>query len=365
MMKYVRSLIVLLICLQSITACAQSQSVNMPASNDTASFNLLIVSDGDVQLKRSQWTDFHPTSFGAVLNRGDQIRPGPGAKAIVLCNDLIVWNVPAGAPSGLNNGCPQDSEPALVRSSGLIGNTRGGANPLIPYIISPRATKLLRATPKLSWNPVPGANSYTIHISGTDWQETVDTTEFDYPGSPALQPGTDYLLVVEADNGKSSKEEGLPGLGFSLLSENDAQKILADEARIEALKLPGGSNTFALGKLYASHGLYAEAIELLEKAAREERQTVNVYLALGELYRQVGLFSLAEARYMNALDAANQVNDMESLAAAQHGLGQVYTSLGNKTEAGHWLTDSKSGYENLGDKQQVKLITEELQTLGQ
>jgi hypothetical protein len=365
MMKYGRSFAVLLICLLSGTACGRSPSVSLPASNDTAGFNLLIVSDGDVQLKRNQWTDFHPASFGALLYRGDQIRPASGAKAIVLCNNLETWNVPAGTPSGLSNGCPQDSEPALVRSSSLIGNTRGSSDPLIPYIISPRATKLLTAKPRLSWNPVPGANSYTVHISGTDWQETVDTPELTYPGTPALQPGTDYLLVVESSNGKSSKDEGLPGLGFTLLPTEVAQKIRSQEARLDALKLPSGANTFARAQLYAGQGLYAEAIELLEKAAQQEKQPANIYLALGGLYQQTGLFSLAEARYMSALDAANQVNDAESLAAAQHGLGQVYTSLGNKTEAAGWLNKSKSGYENLGDQQQVKKITEELQTSGQ
>jgi hypothetical protein len=287
-----------------------------------------------------------------------------GAKAVVLCDNLAAWTVPSGAPSGLSNGCPQVSEPALVRSAGLIGNTRGSADPLIPYIVSPRATKLLKPTPTLRWNSVPGAKSYTIRISGTDWQDQTHSTEFVYPGNPPLQPGLDYLLVVEADNGKSSKDEGLPGLGFSLLPDEEVQRVSAHAAKIQGLNLSESANTFALAQMYSSHNLDAEAIEMLEELTQQDHQTASVYRALGELYQQVGLLAMAESSHIHALEVAKSVGEVESIAAAQTGLGEVYMALGNKNEAIRWFTEARAGYESLGDLQRANQIGERLQELG-
>ena len=362
-MKFTR-LMILLAYTVSAMACSRTPPITVPTPRKDDGFNLLVVADGDIQLKRDSWTEFHPTSFGAVLYRGDQLRLASGAKAVVLCDNLAVWTVPTGAPSGLSNGCPQGSEPALVRSSGSIGNTRGSADPLIPYIVSPRATKLLNPTPTLRWNSVPGARSYTIRISGTDWQVTTNSTEFVYPGSPPLQSGLDYLLIVETDNGKSSKDEGLPGLGFSLLPDEESQLIRANTVKIQGLNLSESANTFALAQMYASHSLYAEAIEMLEVLARQDNQTASVYRVLGELYQKVGLFPLAESRHTRALEVANSVGDVENIAAAQSGLGEAYMALGNKNEAIRWFTEAHAGYESLGDLPRANQIAERLQELG-
>jgi tetratricopeptide (TPR) repeat protein len=171
------------------------------------------------------------------------------------------------------------------------------------------------------------------------------------------------LLVVETDDGKSSKDEGGAGLGFSLLSDTEAQQVRADEAKIRNLNLSEPANTFAIAQVYASHELYAEAIQMLEKLAADHKQTANVYRTLGDLYQQVGLITMAESRYINALDSAGSTNDLESLAAIEKGLGEAYTALGNKDQAVHWLTEAKAGYEKLGDGQLVKAIGEELQML--
>jgi hypothetical protein len=330
----------------------------------TPGLNLIIAAEGEVLLKRDGWSGFHPTSFGAVVHRGDQLQPAADAEVVVLCENLTTWTVPGGLPSGLNNGCPQVPEPALVSAGGLIANTRGGTDPLIPYIISPRSTKLLDPMPTLRWNAAPGAKTYTLRISGIDWQEQVEATEFKYPGNPALQPGTDYLLIVEANNGKFSKDEGLPGLGFSLLAQEEADRVRADVARIDALNLSADATAFALAQLFSGHQLYAEAIELLENSAATNDRATNVYRALGDLYQHVGLLMQAEARYLRAVEIAEAVGDIESGTAAKAKLGEVYLALGNKTEAREWLTQAQAGYESLGDSQRASEIAEQLQELG-
>jgi len=363
-MRFRRLVTLLLILVLGESACGGSHPTAMPRPRKEQGFNLLIVAEGGVQLKRDGWIDFHPTSFGAALYRGDQLHPAAEAKVVVLCDNLTVWMVPSGAPSGLTNGCPQIPEPGLVRGESVIGNTRGATNPLIPYIISPRATKLLSPTPTLRWNPVPGVKSYSVRISGLDWQDMVNGTEVIYPGDPPLLPGTTYLLIVESDNGKSSQSEGVPGLGFSLPLEEETRRIRADITTIAGLKLSDDAEAFALAQLYAGRGMYSEAINMLEELADADSQAANVYRALGDHYQQIGLPLLAEQSYLETVKIVESADDPEVLAEAQARLGTVYLTLGNKVEAIHWLKQAKLGYEALGDEKKVEEVQNQLMNLS-
>lgn len=361
-MKLLRPIAVVLALALTGVACGKSQPIPVATAKVVTGLNLIIVADGEVGLKRNGWNDFHPIGFGTALYRGDQLRPSAGAKVIVLCDNLTAWTVPAGAPSGLNQGCPQSASPVLLRGKSAISASRpsssSGSDPLIPYVISPRATKLLSPKPILRWNPVLGVTSYTVSIRGLDWQETVSATEVVYPGTPALEAGKVYLLIVEADNGRSSRDEGMPDLGFSLLHNEETERIRTDSATIAGINLPDEGKAFALAQLYGGYGLYAEAIEMLEKVADAGSQAANVYRSLGDFYWQIGLSRLAEDRYLQAVNLAEAAGDTEALAAAQTGLGEVYMALGNKSEAVRWLTQAQAGYEALGDSDHVSEVAE-------
>lgn len=338
-------------------------------TNNTVSepgFNLLVVAEGEIQLQRSRWSNFHATTFGTVLERGDLLNVPSGAKASVLCDNLTIWSVPPGpAPAGLTNGCPQPPEPALVRGGVTVGNTRGG-DPTVPYIISPRSTKLLDATPILRWNASPGATNYLVQIRGSDfawYQENVTTTALEYPGQPSLEPGVTYLLVVEGDNGKSSQDEGRRGLGFTLLDETEAQPIQANADRINELNLSDEAKTLALAQLYAGHDLIAKAMETLETVVADGNEQVAIHQILGDLYAHNALSLLAEQRYLEALELAGGQDNIESIATMQANLGRVYISLGNVDEAIRHLEAALTGYEALGDTETVQEIMELLEAL--
>jgi hypothetical protein len=325
-------------------------------------FNLLLAMEGEVLLKRAAWSDYHPTAFGTVLERGDLLKLSAGAQARVLCDNLTIWPVPGGAPAGLNTGCPQLPEPPLVRDSAKVGHTRS-PNPLVPYIISPRATKLLDNTPTLRWND-SGAASHTVVVRGGDleWrQENVTQTELAYPGEPSLKLGVDYKLVVEDSSGRTS--EGPGGLGFSLLEETEAERVRADAERIAGLGLSDEAEVFALAQLYAGHGLIAEAIEILEGLVEGGSQQAAAHQSLADLYAQIGLVYLAESRYLEAVELAEAGGNVEGLAAIQASLGEVYVGLNNKDEAIRWLTQAKAGYETLGDTQRANELGEQLAEL--
>jgi tetratricopeptide (TPR) repeat protein len=236
----------------------------------------------------------------------------------------------------------------------------------VPYIISPRTTKLLTDTPTLRWND-SGAASYTVMVRGGDlsWrQEDVTQTELDCPGEPTFKPGVSYLLVVEDSNGKSSQDEGLKGLGFSLLEETEAGRVRADAERIAGLGLSDEAEAFALAQLYAGRGLIAEAIENLEGLVEGGSQQAAVHQALADLYAQIGLVLLAEPRYLEAVGLAEAEGNVEGLAAIQASLGEVYyPALNNKDEAIRCLTQAKAGYETLGDTQRASELEERLAEL--
>lgn len=331
-----------------------SPTPNNPTPS-TPSLNLLVMATDAVKLEREGWSDYHPTAFGTVLNRGDQIWPVEGAEVVVLCDSLELWHVPAGVPSGLTNGCPEPEEPILTPNGSLIQPTRNAIDPFIPYIISPRMTGLLTKQPTLRWNEVIGASSYTVGIQGLDWKaEGVIGTELVYPGSPPLEAEKSYLLTITADNGRSSTEEEPTRLGFVLLPDSAAQEVRSHTAKLEAHTLPNEANSLALAHLYASEGLLADAIEILEPLATNGSQTAATYRLLADLYQQIGLPLLAEPHYTQALTLTS--NDIEAQAAAQTGLGQVYASLNNKAEATRWLQQARDGYQSLGDMQRVEEV---------
>jgi len=361
---------ILLALILATAACGSGPGIEPAATVPTdPGVNLLVVAEGEVELRREAWSDYHRTAFGAVLHRGDLLRPGSGANAVVLCDDVRTWVVPSGMPSGLTNGCPPPAEPVLARGESQLGSTRGGTDPAIPYIISPRKTRLLDDRPLLSWNEIPGASSYAVQVKDTNtgqiiWETMVAGSDLPYPGEPPLESGVTYLLIVEADNGRSSQDEGVPGLGFSLLDEGDAQRVRAAAAQVGGLQLHDEAQALALAQIYTAHGVIAEAMGILEPLAQAGSRAGAVYRTLGDLYQHVGLSLDAEARYLTAVELAEAAEDVEGEAAAQAELGEVYATLGNKAEAVRWLEEAQAGYGALGDSQRMSELAERLEELN-
>jgi hypothetical protein len=360
-----RHLILLfIIVILSLTACNPTPiAISTPVSSATPpdnGLNLLVIARGPVQLKRDGWPGYQPTAFGAILRRGDILQPDPDAQATVLCADLTAWPLPASIPSGVANGCPPPSRPALTRAEGLIGPTKMPVDPLIPYVISPRKTRLMSGQPTLRWNSVFGVISYTVGIhgdDGSDWYTRTTDTQIAYPtDAPSLHSGITYQLLVKADNGRTSREEGAPNTGFRLLTPEEAEPIQADTARLQALALPPEAEAYALAHLYAGHNLIAEAVDLLETLVENGSQEAAVYRTLGDLYHRIGVERLAEEHYLKASELARQMGDVEGSAVALASLGEVYISLGNKDQALAYWQQALQQYQTIGDVAQTAYL---------
>ncbi len=307
----------------------------------------LISVQGQVQLKRMGWSGYHPTAVGARLCLRDLLQLAKGAKAIVKCAEPAQnpWTVPEGT-WGVGNGCREPRERRYTLPGSISPTRRIETAARIPYIISPYSTSLLNDKPKLRWQAVPGATSYTVRVSGpgVKWETEVSTTEVVYPGEPPLKPVEEgYLLTVEADNGEKPAKAT-----FRLLDESKAQQVQAAALALNRQNLAEEANTLALADLYIGQELIAEALEVLEASVAKGSQTAAIYHTLGDLYGQMELLSQAEKHYLKAFELATTANNIEGQADAAARLGEVYAALGNLEEASRWQKEAQERYQALG-----------------
>ena len=349
-LRVLRASVVLFGAVWMLLGCGAPQPTPArPAGGGTES-GLIVGVQGDAAVKRAGWRDYAPALFGAPLRRGDLLRLGSAGSATVACADLKLATVEGGV-----SGYPCQTAPRtpLVYEGTLLNPTRGdNGSGDTPLVISPRKTKLLNPRPVLRWQPMPGAKSYKLSLRGTNWTaEMSGASELPYPDSaPALQPGVTYRLVVTAGDRSSSEEPGA-GLGFSVLGAAEAKAVKEAEAKIRALSLTETATALLIANVYATNGLYAEAVEGLERLPGPQEPAV--LRLLGDLYISTGLNRLAEERYTTALARSEALSDVEGQAQAHHALGRIYDALGNPAEARRHLSGALALYDRLGDAKQA------------
>lgn len=362
--------------LTTITLASNILSTQVFAAFSAKAKHILTKATGKVELKRRFGSRFYPVYPGTRLNPGDLLKPAPGVKVTVRCSNGKSPSVPAGITTGLNTICPQQPKKILGRP--IIAPRPG--NPYIPYIISPRATELLTDRPTLRWNRIAGASNFTVTVRGLGLQWTkkvsvnqvcsnsTNTCSFAYPADkPALQPKRSYKLIVEADTLASSQQDDSAGLGFKLISENKAVEVQNMIKNLQVEDLSEEMKAFTLANIYDEYNLKAKAIETLETLAKQKSQITSVYLFLGDLYLKLGLSREAEEPLNKTIELAKAQQDLEKVAAAQLGLGKVYTAraaeLENYQKAIDWLEKAKVSYKNLGDTQKIKEVEDLLSEL--
>lgn len=356
-MKAIRWLPILIAVLMTTTQCGgpvpvTSQGSPQPAmtpAEPADGLNALVNLKGEVRLKRAGWKEFYKTDFGTLLNWGDQLLVRSDASASVLCSSLILWPVPAGTQAGLANGCPR-AEPVIRRYDSAMSGIRGPADPLAPFVITPRGA-VLSPRPLLRWNPVGPGGAYTVRVTGADvaWEQTTRQDHLAYPGSPPLAPGGRYRLVVIAPDGSSSQDGDPVGGGFTMMDAATAEAVNAAARKIEALGVPTEGHDYAVAQLYLSRGLYADAIALLETLVSRGSAQAAVYRSLGDAYRLSGVLLPALEPYRRAVELSKAAGDIEGEAAALRSLGECAAGLGNAGDAKNWLGQSAQRYRDLGD----------------
>ncbi|MCU0543918.1 MAG: tetratricopeptide repeat protein [Oscillatoriaceae cyanobacterium Prado104] len=254
----------------------------------------------------------------------------------------------------------------LADCGDYTADPRGPLDILIPYIISPRRTLLLNDRPKLRWNKVPGVNTYTVSLVKGDratWETTVNGNEVIYPGTPQLEPGIEYVLVVKAENGRTSEEEKLPDRSFRVLPTAQKQFVNGAIEQINDRPIAGTTKALQRAYFYIGAGLKAEAIETLEALVATGFQEVVAYRKLGDLYWEEGVTLLAESNYLKAHELASAAKDIGEQAQLEEALGDLYGAIGEKQEAVRWLVQAINSHKALGNTQRVKELETQIAKL--
>jgi tetratricopeptide (TPR) repeat protein len=228
---------------------------------------------------------------------------------------------------------------------------------------------------------VADATSYKVTIRGDEgsWSFTVPAKsgcqiqELIYPQpcasgqnsgcAPPLKAGESYKLVVQA-KGRSSEEEDLPNLGFTLLTGEEIQKVQSITEALNRLAIGDSIKVKMRASVYANNGLNAEAIRVLEEDGPSQRNPEALRL-LGNLYLKIGLTRKAEALYLNLLKPELLGQDTLAGKSITHQtLGEIYEALGNKKEAIKYYLVAKNIFRVLGDRESTGKIESRLADLG-
>ena len=342
------------------------------AASNRISNGLIIHSSGEVAIERQDGRIVRPTG-GTPIYPGDKLRTSQNAQLTIQCADLGIKSIAPGE-NQLNSCLLAKEESKSDCSADLVKCPDRGDDKItwnsapIPYIISPRRTKLLEGKPILRWNPVAGATSYKLSLrengAKLNWEMTVSGTEAVYPGEPALKPGVRYRLIVEANTGASSESPVVEGdTEFRLLEPKQVQGVKDAVGAIDKQVPNENAEKLAIANLYLNTNLIAEAIEILENIQKAGVETPPINRALGDMYlEKLQLVPQAEVYYSKAINTAKP-DDIEELTAARYGLGQVHSAMRNNLEAMKYLRMAKDGYTTLGDLPMAEKVEKQLRDL--
>jgi hypothetical protein len=335
-------------------------SFSTPGFAQKQGLNFISELKGKVEILRYGRKNYQPAYPGDFLNPADKLRLAQGASATVVCNNLSIWNPKSQGEFDLDKGCQSRNRTVLIRQGSNTSDTRAGNDSRIPYLISPRNTAIGNQQSTLSWNPVKGATSYKVQISGGEinWTTNVNQPMVVYSGKSPLKPSVFYEVVITANNGISTKDIDDPT--FFVLSDSDIQQVKTDIAQLQQQSLSNESKTIALAHLYRSKDLNADAIDVLEKLVKGGSKTTAVYQLLGSIYQHIGLNLLATERYLEGLKLAQAEKNLEAQASIQVSLGEVDETLNQSQQALQRYQAAMASYRTLGDEEQVRVLEEKL-----
>lgn len=304
--------------------------------------------------------------FGALLNnwKANNKKAKIPLWFFVISLSLLILALPPNFHPAISTVVSQVPSENCRRAD--TGDPRSPSDAGIPYVISPRRTFILTNKPKLRWNAVIGAKSYDISLQKgqkTFWQTKVNTNEFLYPGEPKLEHGTEYLLLVKADNGKSSQEEKLPARGFRLLPEAQAQIVKTAIAQLNNQQTSDKIKILQSAFIYSGLELKSEAIEALQALVNSSIKEAWIYRQLGQLYWETGVSLLAETNYQEAAKLAIASQDIPEQAQISTALGDLYAAIGEEKESIKWFTQARDSHKTLGNSQRVKELDTQIEQM--
>ncbi len=337
---------------------------------------------GEVEIFSADSSSSRTVTDTTPVQCGEEILLKQGAVAGLNCNGLDSYNLVAGITHSINcsqNGIPKTpcyadhGCPGFGTGQG-VGSPEREEDKVIPYIIEPRATLLLEQPTIFRWHPVEGASEYEVTVRGGDlkWVTTTTNSEISYMGNP-LKPGVDYTFEVTTfvtdDIGESllisSQDEGVPGLGFALLSSDNVADVQRAVDNIQQTSLTFDERTIAEYNLYLSYGLNMVAIHLLDSTINSGIPNPALLQLQGQSYQNVALLTEAELAYLAALEQAVRVNDLNIIGQSSVALGLLLCGANNADQVAEgvgYLETAVSTYEQLGYGGESNRLNQEIET---
>lgn len=264
--------------------------------------------------------------IGSRFCSSDQLRLPQGVVIDVLCFvNRRVMSLPRGMVADAANKCvppPKKEVRISPEGGGFRFKPKGPSDGLLT---KPYGKRLMDGRPLLSWVAAPGANNYTVKVSGqgVNWQETLKTTELPYPDpQPAMKPGYTYKITVFAhqDNGLIEAGESV----VNMISQGQIQQLKTMFKRIDALKLPEDESALLdFDAIYMSENLLNATIKNLETRELAGSRNPGIYRVLGDRYLEAGLPLKAQASYEKASLLAQAANNPQEQFRAKAGLVEV------------------------------------------
>ena len=333
-------------------------SLSLPAFAESEGLSLVSEVRGNVSVQRNG-RKAQRAQVGDRLKVSDKLSLSKGGAAKVLCDNASIWKPNTVGTFTIAKGCQTKGRTVLRSANQDRIPTRSGNDPTIPFVISPRNTKVIDPQQLLRWNPVTGAKGYRVSVTGPDvkWETTVNQSQTLFMGV-ALNPRMRYRVTVTAENAASSQSE--TGIGFGILDSETVQQVKSDISALQRQELSEEAQVLAIAHLERSNELYGSAIDRLEMWLARGNKSAAVSQLAGDLNRQVGLPGLARDHYVVGLEMMRRDGNLAGQAEVLNSLGQVDRDSDRLKDAIGWLEEAQKRYRQLGDGERVQQLEKEL-----
>jgi hypothetical protein len=376
-MKFIQpfALILMLINFAAIQKAASAQSIWVNSKTPPR---------GDLRVNRAGKI----TSLinNSKLQGSDQIYAGKDVVATVACpNNNNKRQVPQATWTSLKKLCP--TAISKIARGNSVSDTYSLNNAALPYLITPRQTLLLDAKPIIRWNPVSGNSQYQIQIRKDEkiiWEGRTMATSIQYPGTPILQPGIGYSIVIRTSSGKSSESDTETVPEFRLIRSTDLTEINSAVKIIQSGDISAVSKALQISEFYSGYvlsenqlaaygltlkeakrfNLIGPAIDVLSSAIKNNLNNIVLHQELGLLYNQAGLDLLAAESYTKAIDLAQSPDELEIWTNLQLQVATTSINLKQKTKAIEHYKLALWGFNLLDQKDNADLVMKQIQKLS-
>lgn len=251
----------------------------------------------------------------------------PTSPIWIACIDTrkSFWLV--GAEELRNCEVPLNSKSRL-RYNEQFFRARGANEQNKPSIIRPYGRFMMTTQPTLEWLSVSGAKSYSVTIWGIQRQtfQSVDPKLTPKSGMPVLSPGQTYTIIVKAISDGQTLSKSISAL--NILSEIQTKTVKNELQMIDGSELNPIEKIYRRLSTLSKNQLLDDSIILLETQLSVNSKDPKMYRVLAETYLESGLLYQSKSAYENAIELANNSNNIAEYKLAKSGL-EVVDSLMN------------------------------------